>query len=303
MKTLKFGIAGTAYWAANVQMVGLQRVKGAKLTAIWGRDPAKSAALAEKWGARAYADFDAMLAEVDVVSFALPPMAQEQMALRAIAAGKHVLLEKPMATNLVAARRLAAEIRKYDVTALVFFTRRFFPELVAAAAEAKKRKWRNVTVEILSAAFSNESPYRDSFWRRDSGAELWDLGPHILSLLIEALGPVTAQRALPSENGYSRFETIHESGAMATSLITLSARPEDRCNRYIFDDGETRMVFPDLPPDYPSAYVRAIENLISLIAQGKRAHPLDAEFGVETTAILEAIDTMRKSSSRSGESR
>lgn len=301
MKTLRFGVAGTAHWAANVHTVGLQHVDGARLAAIWGRDPAKAAALAEKRGARAFSDFDAMLAEVDVVSFALPPVAQEQLALRAVAAGKHVLLEKPMATSLAAAKRLAAEIRARDVTALIFFTRRFFPELIAAVDDAKKRKWRTATVDVLSTALSNDSPYKDSAWRKDSGAELWDIGPHVLSLLIASLGPVTAQRALPSDAGYTRFETVHESGATATSTVTLNARPEERCIRYAFDDGETRMVFPDVAIDHPFAYARAAGDLISLIAQGKRAHPLDADFGVETTAILESIDAMRKGTSRPGE--
>ena len=91
---------------------------------MWGRDAGRAAALAERHGAvHAGTDFDAFLAEVDAVTFAVPPQLQSELALRAIHAGKHVALEKPIATSLQdAAERLAAAADAHGVATIVMFT-------------------------------------------------------------------------------------------------------------------------------------------------------------------------------------
>lgn len=285
---IRFGVVGTAFWAAQVHALALPRVPGAELAGVWGRDAAKAAALAAERGTRAFPSFRAMLEQVDAVSFAVPPAVQQDLALQAIEAGRHVLLEKPVAASAAAADRMLEAAGRTGVASIVFFTRRFVPEIAAAIAQARGRRWTTAEVEVAAGALLPGSPYVDSVWRREEGGPLWDIGPHALSVLVGVLGPVTAQRALPAEPGWARFETTHAGGAVATCALTLSAPPERRRNRYAFSDGADILVLPEPAVDQPAAYVRAATALLERIGGGT-AHPLDLAFGAETVRLLEAI--------------
>jgi predicted dehydrogenase len=138
---VRFGVVGTAYWAAAVHTVGLGAVPNAQLAGIWGRDQAKARALAAERGTIAFTTFDEMLSSVDAVSFAVPPRVQEELALRAIAAGKHVLLEKPIATTHRRAVEIAQAVARSGVASLVFFTRRFVPAVAAEIERQAGRRW------------------------------------------------------------------------------------------------------------------------------------------------------------------
>ena len=77
------------------------------LSAVLDPHPERAAALAVPLGGRAFHDLEDFLAEVDVVTIASPASHHAEQALAAIAAGKPVYVEKPVATNMADARRLA----------------------------------------------------------------------------------------------------------------------------------------------------------------------------------------------------
>src|ERR1700761_6584856 len=99
IRAMRFGLVGTGYWAKITHAPALASTPGAELTAVWGRDPAAAAALAAEHGATAHTDFGAFLDSVDAVAFAVPPHVQAPLAIRAAQAGKHLLLEKPIALS------------------------------------------------------------------------------------------------------------------------------------------------------------------------------------------------------------
>ena len=188
--SVRFGVVGTGWWADEIHAAGIVAHPSTELAAVWGRDPAKARAFAERRGADAVAGFDELLGQVDALAFAVPPDVQAELAERAARAGKHLLLEKPLATSLDAADRVVAALDVGGGAALVFFTGRFAPptaawfrDVVAAAA------WEGGQATWLAALDVPESPFRDSPWRWDKGA-LWDVGPHALAALLPALGPV-----------------------------------------------------------------------------------------------------------------
>src|SRR4051812_48068159 len=121
---LRIGVVGTGHWAAVVHAAGVAAHPGVDLVGVWGRDRAKAAAVAEPHGAQAYDDFDALLAEVDLLAFAVPPQVQADLALRAAEAGKHLLLGKPITTDLDAADPLGAAGEHTGGSAGGFFTPR-----------------------------------------------------------------------------------------------------------------------------------------------------------------------------------
>ena len=128
---LRFGLAGTGYWARIAHAPALASTEGVELAAVWGRNPQATAELAAEYQATPYHDVAAFLAAVDAVCFAVPPDVQAPMATQAARAGKHLLLEKPIALSDEAADGLAEAIGQAGVASVVFFTQRFTPEMRA----------------------------------------------------------------------------------------------------------------------------------------------------------------------------
>jgi predicted dehydrogenase len=96
MAKLRIGIVGSRF-AARLHLSAYRRVYGvdARLAAVTSPTADRRDAFARESGATAYPDLAAMLPHVDVVDVCSPPATHEAVALEAIAAGKHVLIEKP----------------------------------------------------------------------------------------------------------------------------------------------------------------------------------------------------------------
>ncbi|MEI7745387.1 MAG: Gfo/Idh/MocA family oxidoreductase, partial [Chloroflexota bacterium] len=219
--TFRFGLAGTGYWATETHAAGIADVPGARLAAVWGRDGAAASALAARHGGTGFDDFDAFLAQVDAVSFAVPPDVQPALALRAAAAGKHVLLEKPMALDEATADQLVQAVDASGVAALVFFTHLFSPPAVAWFEEVDANPWLGGDAYWLGSALADENPFNTP-WRRRYGG-LWDVGPHAVVDLWRTLGPVVRVTAELGAPDVTHLVLHHERGISSTSTLTLSA--------------------------------------------------------------------------------
>src|SRR3712207_3662034 len=127
---------------------------------------------------------------------------------RSAAAGKHLLLEKPIGLSLDEADRVVAAVRSAGVASVVFFTFRFQAGTSTWMAQAARTRLAGGAGSWLSALAG--SPF-DSAWRREHGA-LWDIGPHALSLLLPTLGPVVSVQA-----GAGAGDTVHPRSEEHTS--------------------------------------------------------------------------------------
>src|ERR1700687_750105 len=74
----------------------------------------------------------------------------------------------------------------------------------------------------IVSAFVPDSPYASSTWRREKGA-LWDVGPHALSVLTAALGPVVGVTADSGAGDLVHLVFHHAAGATSTASLTLDA--------------------------------------------------------------------------------
>ena len=96
------GVIGAGVWG-NIHCTTYSALPNVTLVAVCDLVPEKAKAMAEKYGAkRWYTDYTQMLAdpEIDAVGVVTPDFAHKQPVLDAAAAGKHVIVEKPMATTL-----------------------------------------------------------------------------------------------------------------------------------------------------------------------------------------------------------
>jgi UDP-N-acetyl-2-amino-2-deoxyglucuronate dehydrogenase len=99
------------------------------LIAVCDANEARLEPVAEQYGCRAYRSVDALLAnpEVELVSVATPHPSHADLAIQALRAGKHVLVEKPMTVNLADADRMIAAAKETGRTLAVVFQRRWWP--------------------------------------------------------------------------------------------------------------------------------------------------------------------------------
>jgi len=122
---LRMGLVGAGRWAA-VHRDTLADA-GAELVAVATGSAASAARVRAEWGVRATTDLDELLAsDVEAVIVASPNDLHAGQALRALAAGKHVLVEKPMAITRADAGALAAAARASDRVVAVGHEMRVF---------------------------------------------------------------------------------------------------------------------------------------------------------------------------------
>jgi len=101
----------------------------ARLVGVVDRDAARAEAVAGRHGCRVFASLEALAAEVDAVSVAVPTADHHQVATALLEAGRHVLVEKPVTTTLAQADALIALAARRDLRLQVGHVERFNPAL------------------------------------------------------------------------------------------------------------------------------------------------------------------------------
>jgi UDP-N-acetyl-2-amino-2-deoxyglucuronate dehydrogenase len=214
-------------------------VDGVKVVAVAGANAAKVARLAERYGAAAYPDVDALVRHrpLDVVLIGSPSGLHAHQGIVAARSGIHVLVEKPIDVEVARADELIAACREAGVKLGVFFQDRFAPDLVllkqavdAGAigrpllASARVKWWR-------PPEYYSESRWRGTL-ALDGGGALINQGIHTVDLLLWLLGGVrrvwarTANLVHPIESEDTVVATLEfESGAVATLEATTAAFP------------------------------------------------------------------------------
>ena len=292
---MRFGLVGTGYWARVTHAAAISSTPGATLSAVWGRDRDKAAALADEHGATPFAGeeaIDAFLDTVDAVAFSVPPNVQAPFATRAARAGKHLLLEKPIALSSEEADALVSAVDQARVASVVFFTLRFFGEIRAWLTDENARGgwtgggWSGGHGEWLGAVINPENPFNTP-WRNEKGG-LWDVGPHVLSLLWASLGPITNVRAVAGRADLTHLVLTHESGATSTATVTLSAPPAAAATNFYVWGEAGRSVMPSAVWDPVECLRTALTELIATAEAGETSHPCDVRFGRDINRVLAA---------------
>lgn len=298
---LKFGLVGTGYWARETHAAALASTEGIELVAVWGRNPDAAADLAASHGATPYADLGAFVAAVDGLAFAVPPDVQAPIAIKAARAGKHLLLEKPIALAEAEADALVDAAEQGQAATVVFFTARFQATTRAWLADVTSHGgWTAGAVTWMGSSLAASSPFNTP-WRKEKGA-LWDIAPHAISLLWASLGPVTSVLADSGQADVSHLILHHESGATSTATLTLSVRPEaERAEAYLWDPAGRSLAPAEVDDPLPPLRT-ALSELAANARSGQTAHPCDVRFGRDVNRVIteaqRQIDERRQTSER-----
>ena len=286
---MRIGVVGTSWWTELMHGPGAVASPDWELTAVFGRSLEKAEALAGTFGCKATSDFDELLAETDALVFAVPPDVQATLGARAAEAGKHLLLEKPLALDLSQGRDLVAAVEAAGVANLVFFTARWLPGaanwLEATAARGGWESGRYEQVVTLAPDLQAASP-----WRVEHGA-LWDVGPHAVSTLERVLGHVTAVSAVRGVRDHVDLSLRH--GELSSSAeLSLTAPEGVRRSVYRFLGQQGEALPDDKATDLSqpaTACVAALAELADQVRTGRRGG-VDAAYGLHVLEVLTAAE-------------
>jgi len=286
---LRIGLVGTGPWARNTQAPALAAHPDVVLSGVWGRRSEPARALAEAHGTTAYTGdmgIDELFAASDAIAFAVPPDVQAPLAARAAATGRHLLLDKPVATTVAGARGLVRAVEQTGVASVVFCTLRFAPATSAWIAEqAAVDGWFTARAEWIGALYAPDAAneYAASPWRREKGG-LWDVGPHVLSVLIPVLGDVTHLTAARGRADTTHLILRHTSGASSTATLALGA-PVGAAGTSMELRGEQGVVTLPAWSNAVGSFRAAVDALVASARTGE-PHPCDVRFGLRLTELL-----------------
>ena len=283
---MRFGLVGTGPWATMTHGPGLAAARGVDLVGVWGRSPDRTRSLAERLGTAPYDTYEGLLADVDAVAFAVPPDTQAELALAAARAGRHLLLDKPVALDVGAAHRLRDAAADAGVASVVFFTDRFVERSRSWFREVGSTDgWQGGWIRWFSSLQEGDNPFGSSPWRQERGA-LWDIGPHALSTLDACLGPVESLTAASGHADLVALTLRHRSGALSTVALSQFAPPAAAGFEAVVwgESGVSRM--PPRPDDvFVRALATAAEELVTAAATGE-PHDLDVRFGARGVELI-----------------
>ncbi len=142
MNKLGVAVIGTGFWGKNHARV-YKELESTELIAICDKDAERAKNIAAQFGVKAYTDSSSMLKDesIEAISVCTWSTSLAKEAMRALHAGKHVLVEKPMATTTKQAKNLVLTAEQNNLHFTVGFLMRFIPGLqsIREAAINKKR--------------------------------------------------------------------------------------------------------------------------------------------------------------------
>lgn len=120
---LRVGILGAGGIAERAMVEPSKLVDGLDVIAIGARDPKRAADFAERLGLAVSGDYETVInhPDIDLIYLALPPIVHADIAAKVLAAGKHVLCEKPLSSNEKGAQRIADAAEANNQRAFVGF--------------------------------------------------------------------------------------------------------------------------------------------------------------------------------------
>jgi UDP-N-acetyl-2-amino-2-deoxyglucuronate dehydrogenase len=224
---------------ARYHAQAVAQAAGARLVAVSRSDAARAAEASAEFGVPCETSIEALLArpDVDAVAICTPSGQHAAQAVAAARAGKHVLVEKPMALTLADADAMIAAAREAGVRLGVAFQRRTEPAYQAVRQAVAAGALGPVVMGAASVPyFRSQDYYRGAPWRgtwaQDGGGALMNQGIHLVDLLLWFLGDVaevtaradTLAHAIEVEDNLA-CTLAFTSGALGAIYATTAAAP------------------------------------------------------------------------------
>jgi len=208
---LKGGIVGCGAIADISHMPAWQGMKGVEMVAVCDQNEKVAMATAKRWGIPSvYSDFSQMVnsEELDFLDICTPPLTHYQLAIQAIKAGLHVLVEKPMAVSLSEADEMVSASKEHGIKLCIVHNNLFSPVIQAAMSLVDTGAIGElVAVEIHALDRSDRYLSKQNHWCHSlPGGVLGEYAPHVVYLASAFLGNIRSVRAIARK--YSEYPWV-----------------------------------------------------------------------------------------------
>jgi len=255
-KLVRLGLVGLGFGANYADHIRTGKVRRMQVTAVAARDRAKWARVPEAQG---FPSAGALLASglVDAVLVATPHTSHAAIGIAALQAGRHVLVEKPLAVHKSEAQRLIAAHQDQRLVFAAMFNQRtdpFYQKIRELVRRGTLGAIRRVSWTITDM-FRPEAYYRAVSWRAswagEGGGLLLNQCPHNLDLLQWMVGMPVRVRAFCNFGRYHAIEAEDDVTAYmefptgATGVLTTSTGEAPGTNRLEIAAENGRLVYED----------------------------------------------------------
>jgi UDP-N-acetyl-2-amino-2-deoxyglucuronate dehydrogenase len=322
---VRFGLIGCGT-IADIHRRALAEIPGARITAVASRDAERAHAFAAKANCRhtvGHADLVSS-PDVDAVIITTSSGSHASIALDALAAGKHVVVEKPMAMTAIEARQMAELAANKGLQLSVVFQRRFEPHHQAVKkAIDSGALGRLLLCEVACPYFRDQAYYDSADWRGTlalDGGALMNQAIHSVDLLLWLCGPAsrvfaetaTQTHRMEAEDLALALVRLRR-GGYATLMASTSIRPGYTATLNLYGElGSIKLAGSDVvawnvpdvaEPEVPSASAIGVATHLLASHEAHRAQLADfvgalvegrsplvtAEQGVASVALIEAV--------------
>jgi UDP-N-acetyl-2-amino-2-deoxyglucuronate dehydrogenase len=234
---LGLGMAVTPHARSLADLQGEGRIE---VAAAWSRSEQRRASFAGRFpDLPVTGDLESILADrsIEAVLLLTPPNAREELVGRLAAAGKHVLMEKPVERTTEAAERIVTACERAGVTLGIVFQHRFREGSERLRAILARGELGRLATVQLTVPWWRPQSYYDEPGRgtaeRDGGGVLISQAIHPLDLMLSLTGPVREVAAIGGTSSLHRMETEDfvgaglrfANGAMGGLIATTASYP------------------------------------------------------------------------------
>jgi len=309
---LRVGFVGCGRAAQTLHLPALRRLVDWHVVAAADSDEGRLKETATRFGIpRCYADYQALLANpgVEVVAVCVPPRLHAEVALAALAAGKHVFIEKPLAVTLGECDELLEQCARSPHKVTVGFNLRWH-RLVRRTREMIQDGTLG-DLELIRTSFTTGGRMKTgspawSSWRTPGGGVLFDLGVHHFDLWrymtgAEVLEISAINRSHEAGGQSSIVEARMDSGLLVTSVFSnqatesneleiLGSKGSIRVSCYRFDGLEFVSTGTSGGLQrFASKVARVLREIPGAIAQARRGGDFHSAYQAEWQAFGQAI--------------
>ncbi len=217
-RVIRWGVAGPGRAAARFAQ-GLAAVQGAQLAAVWGRTPERAQAYAERFAVPLVCgSFDELAtADIDAIYVATHPDTHAELCLKALAAGLHVMCEKPAALNVRQLRLILKVARRHDCLFMEAMKPPFFPLYQKLREHLQRDPIGPVGFVRAGHADATTGPDYPLHFAELGGGGVMGIGPYEAFLALDWLGPLKRVQTMgrlsaAGVDNLALFQTEHARG-------------------------------------------------------------------------------------------
>jgi predicted dehydrogenase len=293
MSPVRIGVLGAARIVPVALVSPARTIEGASVMAIAARDARRAEAFAKRHRIpRVLASYEALVADpdLDAVYVPLPNALHCEWTIRALDAGKHVLCEKPIASNAVEAEAMAAAARRSGRVLMEAFHWRYHPlaeRMIRIVANGTLGRVQHIETSMCVPMLL---PGNIRWDYALSGGATMDTGCYAIHMMRHLAGAeprvlrAEARLSSPEVDRWMRAEVAFEDGRTGTLRCSLfSSTLLDISARVVGDAGEMRVFNPVAPQFYHRLTVRT--------SQGKRSErvPGGTSYAHQLRAFVRAV--------------